>query len=195
MSAAFKNLPVALPGVRLLEPRLFSDQRGSFVKTYHASAWHDSGISFAMREEYYSISRRGVLRGMHFQTPPEDHAKLVYCPCGRVLDVLLDIRRGSPTFGLCMAQELSAENRLILVIPPGMAHGFLSLEEQSIMLYKTTTVHNPSLDAGIRWDSFGFDWGPGAPVISERDASFPDFADFSTPFSWQQSDPAHPLSS
>lgn len=182
MSAAFNSLPVAMPGVRLLEPRAFSDQRGVFIKTYHEPAWRQAGITFEMQEEYYSVSRRGVLRGMHFQTPPEDHVKLVYCPSGRVLDVLLDLRRGSPTFGRSMAQELSSENRLIFVLPPGIAHGFLCLEEQSVMVYKTNTVHSPANDAGIRWDSFGFDWGWQAPVVSERDASFPSLADFSSPF-------------
>lgn len=182
MSSPFNSLPVALPGVRLLQPRLFSDQRGSFIKTYHEKAWHDAGIGFAIKEEYYSISRQGVLRGMHFQSPPEDHTKIVYCPSGRVLDVLLDLRRNSPTFGQPVAMELSAENRLILVIPTGIAHGFLSQEEQSVMVYKTSTVHSPAHDAGIRWDSFGFDWGWGNPVISKRDTAFPALADFSSPF-------------
>lgn len=193
MSAAFNPLPVALPGVRLLEPRVFSDQRGAFIKTYHEPAWRHAGITFEMREEYYSVSRRGVLRGMHFQTPPEDHVKLVYCPSGRVLDVLLDLRRGSPTFGRSMVQELSSENRLIFVLPAGIAHGFLCLAEQSVMVYKTSTVHSPAHDAGIRWDSFGFDWGRETPVVSERDAAFPSFADFPSPFSWPQPGPPHPL--
>jgi dTDP-4-dehydrorhamnose 3,5-epimerase len=182
MSRPFNLLPVALPGVRLLEPRLFSDRRGLFVKTYHEPAWREAGLPFAMREEYYSVSHRGVLRGMHFQTPPEDHTKVVYCPCGRVLDVLLDLRRSSPTFGQTASRELSAENRLILVIPTGIAHGFLTLEAGSVLVYKTGTVHSPAHDAGIRWDSFGFDWGCDAPVLSERDAAFPALADFASPF-------------
>lgn len=182
MSGFFKTLPVALPGVRLLEPRNFSDRRGAFIKTYHESAWHEAGISFSMKEEYYSISRQGVLRGMHFQSPPEDHTKMVYCPSGRVLDVLLDLRLNSPTFGQSVAMELSAETRMILMIPAGIAHGFLSLEEQSIMVYKTSTMHSPAHDAGIRWDSFGFDWGPDVPVLSDRDAAFPALADFASPF-------------
>ena len=182
MSGPFNSLPVALPGVRLLEPPLFRDQRGTFIKTYHEPAWLAAGLPFAMKEEYYSVSRLGVLRGMHFQTPPEDHAKVVYCPCGRVLDVLLDLRRGSPTYGQCAAWELSAENRLILIIPSGLAHGFLSQEEGSVLVYKTGTVHSPALDAGIRWDSFGFDWGWPAPMVSDRDRAFPALADFSSPF-------------
>ena len=182
MNGPFNSLPMALSGVRLLEPRIFSDRRGAFIKTYHEPVWRDAGISFVMKEEYYSISHRGVLRGMHFQSPPEDHTKLVYCPSGRVLDVLLDLRRSSPTFGQSVAMELSAENRLILIIPSGIAHGFLSIDEQSIMVYKTSAVHSPAHDAGIRWDSFGFDWGRDSPVVSERDAAFPTLADFSSPF-------------
>lgn len=182
MSEPFKSLPVALPGVRVLEPRCFSDPRGAFIKTYHEQAWQNAGISFAMKEEYYSISHQGVLRGMHFQFPPEEHIKMVYCASGCVLDVILDLRRNSPAFGRYAALELSAENRQILIIPAGIAHGFLSREPHSIMVYKTSTVHSPAHDAGIRWDSFGFDWGLDHPVLSERDAAFPALADFSSPF-------------
>ncbi len=182
MSAFFNELPVSLPGVRLLEPRVFRDPRGAFVKTYHEQKLRAAGINFVMREEYYSVSGRGVVRGMHFQRPPEDHAKLVYCIRGQVLDVLLDLRRDSPTFGQFASRELSAENRLIFSIPTGIAHGFLSREEASVMVYKTTTVHSATHDAGIRWDSFGFDWGVAAPIVSERDAAFPTLADFATPF-------------
>ena len=161
---------------------MFSDQRGAFIKTYHEEAWHEAGINFTMKEEYYSTSRQGVLRGMHFQSPPEDHAKMVFCPRGRVLDVLLDLRRNSPTYGQSASMELSAENRMILIIPTGIAHGFLSKEDQSIMVYKTSSMHSHTHDAGIRWDSFGFGWGQDISVISERDAAFPALADFSTPF-------------
>ena len=150
MSVLFTELPVALPGVRRLKPRVFRDQRGTFVKTYHEEALRGAGINFVMQEEYYSASGRGVLRGMHFQIPPAEHAKLVYGIQGRVLDVLLDLRRGSPTFGHSAASELSAENRLIFYLPPGIAHGVLSQEDNSLMIYKTTTVHNFAHDAGSR---------------------------------------------
>ena len=182
MNLLFRSIAAPLVGVKLLEPRRFSDERGSFIKTYHEAAWREAGIDFDMKEEYHSVSHRGVLRGMHFQTPPHDHAKVVYCPHGRVKDVLLDLRRNSPTFGQSLARELSAENRMIVVIPAGIAHGFLSLDENSILVYKTGTVHSPEHDAGIRWDSFGFEWGHSAPVVSSRDAAFPSFANFSSPF-------------
>ena len=182
MTNTFRALPAFLPGVHLLEPRQFTDARGSFVKTYHDATWAGASLYFTPREEYYSISHRGVLRGMHFQIPPHDHVKVVYCPSGRVMDVLLDLRRNSPTFGQCMAQELSAENRLILFIPAGLAHGFLSLEDRTVMVYKATIVHSPAHDAGVRWNSFGFKWEHAAPVVSDRDAAFPALADFASPF-------------
>jgi dTDP-4-dehydrorhamnose 3,5-epimerase len=182
MIPLFSELPVSLPGVRLLEPRVFRDERGAFVKTYHEDTLRAAGINFVMKEEFYSLSGKGVLRGMHFQIPPEDHAKLVYCVHGRVLDVLLDLRRSSPTFGKSASRELSTENRLMFYIPAGIAHGFLSREEGSVMVYKTTTVHSPACDAGIRWDSFNFDWGLASPVLSPRDAGLPAFADFMSPF-------------
>lgn len=182
MSVIYNSLSVALPGVRLLEPQIYHDQRGAFVKTYHEDALKAAGIHFAIKEEYYTVSGRGVIRGMHFQTPPADHAKLIYCISGRVRDVLLDLRRSSPTYGHFMHWELSVNNRLMFIIPSGIAHGFLSLEDQSVMVYKTTTVHSPNDDAGIRWDSFGFVWGEASPVVSTRDLGFPTLADFVTPF-------------
>ena len=182
MSALFNELPAPLPGVRLLEPRCFRDERGSFIKTYHEEAFRDLGIQISTREEYYSVSHRGVIRGMHFQVPPADHIKMVYCVCGRVRDVVVDVRRSSPTFGVAASCELSAENRLLLILPSGFAHGFQSLDEGSVMVYKTTNGYSPEHDAGIHWASFGFDWGAVRPVISNRDAAFPRFADFVSPF-------------
>jgi dTDP-4-dehydrorhamnose 3,5-epimerase len=182
MSVLLNELPAPLPGVRLLEPRAHRDERGLFVKTYHAEAWRAAGIELSMREEYYSVSARNVIRGMHFQVPPEDHTKLVYCVAGRVLDVVLDLRRSSPSLGQWAVRELSAENRWMLLIPPGVAHGFLSLVDGATLVYKTTTMHSPVHDAGIRWDSFGFDWGVSAPLVSPRDAAFPPLTGFETPF-------------
>jgi dTDP-4-dehydrorhamnose 3,5-epimerase len=183
MNQAFHEQPPPLPGVRLLQPRLFRDDRGDFVKTYHENIFAELGLTLPIREEYYSVSRRDVIRGMHFQLPPADHAKLVYCLHGRVRDVILDLRRHAPTYGQSAACELSADNRCILVLPPGFAHGFLALENDSVLVYKTSTVHSPAHDAGIRWDSFGFNWEVSAPIVSARDAAFPPFADFLSPFS------------
>lgn len=171
-----------LPGVRLIKPKVFEDARGDFVKTFHCGLFRDLGIDFTPVEEFYSTSRKNVLRGMHFQLPPHDHSKLVYCIRGRVLDVLVDLRPGSPGYGCFASAELSRENRSQFYIPSGIAHGFLALEDDSVMVYKTTTVHAPSHDAGIRWDSFGFDWGVDSPICSPRDLAFPSMADFVSPF-------------
>jgi dTDP-4-dehydrorhamnose 3,5-epimerase len=171
-----------LPGVFLLQPTIFSDERGHFIKSYHQEIFMELGISFEAREEFFSISRKGVIRGMHFQLPPEDHGKLVYCIAGSVLDVLLDLRSSQGNYGAVGSALLSAENRLALYIPPGIAHGFASLEENSTMIYKTSSVHSPAHDAGIHWNSFGFDWGISQPIVSKRDREHPSFADFVTSF-------------
>lgn len=176
----FKTTKIS--GLFILECRRFEDARGTFVKTFHEGIFADQGISFASREEFYSSSRKGVLRGMHFQTPPAQHAKLVTCLSGAVLDVAVDLRKGSETYGQWEAVELSAANHLAFYIPEGLAHGFLSLQEESLMHYAVSSVHSPNEDSGILWNSFGFEWPSGAPLISTRDASFPALADFESPF-------------
>ena len=135
-----------------------------------------------VREEFFSTSAKDVLRGMHFQIPPHAHQKLIYCVNGKVLDVLLDLRQCSPTYGRSISLELSAANRHVLYIPVGFAHGFLSMEDQSCLVYKTDAVHAPLHDAGIRWDSFGFAWPSDAPLISGRDLAHPAFSEFHSPF-------------
>ena len=170
-----------LPGAVLVPLRRVGDLRGSFVKTYARSVFESAGVDFDFREEFYSFSHKDVVRGMHFQRPPHDHAKLVFCPAGAVLDVLVDLRRGAG-FGRVASVVLSADEPAILVIPSGIAHGFKALRDDSLMVYKTSTEHAPSHDAGIRWDSFGFDWGVAAPVVSTRDAGHPALADFASPF-------------
>jgi dTDP-4-dehydrorhamnose 3,5-epimerase len=175
-------LPTALEGCFEVRPFFAEDERGTFVKTFHAERFAQAGLPAAWREEYYSSSRRGVIRGMHFQTPPHDHEKLVYCMQGRVLDVVVDLRRLSPTFGQHVAIELDAARGHGLMIPKGMAHGFLALTEDVLMAYKVTTVYAPSNDAGIRWDSVGVNWRVDAPIMSARDRAHPAFADFTSPF-------------
>src|SRR6478672_1977733 len=111
---SFEPVSTGFAGLTILRPRIFSDERGIFVKTFHEGLFRELGISFSPREEFYSISAKNVLRGMHFQKPPADHAKLVYCPGGRVLDVALDMRRGSETFGRAFSYELDAVKRELL---------------------------------------------------------------------------------
>jgi dTDP-4-dehydrorhamnose 3,5-epimerase len=171
-----------LPGLQIIRPRIFRDTRGSFVKTFHAGQFRELSLDFEPREEFFSTSAKNVLRGMHFQLPPAAHAKLVYCIVGSVLDVVLDLRKNSPTFGRSCARELSAANREMSFIPVGFAHGFLALEDNATMVYQTSTVHSPAHDTGVRWDSFGFDWPVKNPVLSERDKKFSTLREFVSPF-------------
>ena len=179
----FQKLETHFSGLILLQPRIFKDHRGSFIKSFHETDFRALGITFSLREEFYSTSAKNVLRGMHFQVPPAAHAKLVYCVQGRVLDVVLDLRRSSPRFGQSFGCELDSVKRQILFIPAGFAHGFLSLEDDSLMVYKTDHIHAPEQDQGIAWNSFGFQWPLNQPpTISERDRQFPPWPDFQSPF-------------
>jgi dTDP-4-dehydrorhamnose 3,5-epimerase/CDP-3, 6-dideoxy-D-glycero-D-glycero-4-hexulose-5-epimerase len=171
-----------LPGAWHIRLRRFEDARGTFVKTFARSAFEAAAPGFELMEEFYSVSAKGVIRGMHFQLPPHDQVKLVYCPVGAVLDVLLDLRAG-PGHGRVASAVLSEQEPSLIVVPKGIAHGFCSLEDGSLMVYKTSTEHAPSHDAGIHWNSFGFDWGSiDPPIVSERDRSHPSFDQFATPF-------------
>lgn len=176
-----KLLKELLPDCFLLEPSRFEDTRGTFVKTYHEGIYKSLGVNLDIQEEFYSISRKDVIRGMHFQLPPHDHDKLVYCTRGGVRDVLLDLRKG-PGYGKAATVDLSGKNALMVFIPKGIAHGFVALTEEALMMYKTSTVHTASADCGIRWNSFGFDWQVAAPILSLRDEQHSEFADFISPF-------------
>lgn len=168
-------------GALLFKLERFEDARGSFVKTFARSVYEAAGLDVDFHEEFYSLSRKNVIRGMHFQRPPHDHVKLVACPAGAVLDVLLDLRQG-PGYGVVESVVLSADAPAVVVIPRGVAHGFKALADNSLMIYKTTTEYAPTHDAGIRWDSFGFDWGGEPPIVSARDAAHPALSDFQSPF-------------
>ena len=148
---------------------------------YQKEVYEELGVDFQIREEFFSISHLHVLRGMHFQLPPHAHDKLVYCTQGEVLDVLLDLRKG-PGYGRVASCRLNRENGHLIYMPRGIAHGFIALENETLMLYKTSTVHVPESDFGIRWNSFGFDWGADQPIISTRDHQHLEFANFDSPF-------------
>lgn len=158
-------------------PRGFrsSDVRGSFSKVWQTSG-HTSKLIF--REIFWTRSRRGVIRGMHVQVAPSPGAKLVWVSEGRVTDVVVDLRQGSPTFGEWEACELSSDADSVL-IPQGFAHGFEVHTEWATVNYAQECSYDPEADTGIRWDSFGFPWSADRPFVSERDASLPDLASFS----------------
>lgn len=179
---AFDVVPTPLPGCFEVRPTVREDARGAFVKTVHRPEFAAHGLASDFPEQYHSRSHRGVVRGLHFQTPPHDHAKLVYCPRGAVFDAVVDLRRGSPTYGLHHHVELSEENALMLYVPPGFAHGFCALRDDTLMMYLVTSVHAPEHDAGVRWDSAGIPWPVEAPLLSPRDGAFAPLADFESPF-------------
>jgi dTDP-4-dehydrorhamnose 3,5-epimerase len=179
-----------LPGCHELRARVLGDARGSFVKTYVRDQFEQAGLRTDWREEYHSVSARGVIRGMHFQTPPHDHAKTVFCVAGEVTDVVLDLRTGSPSFGRHASFVLSATNGVGLYIPSGCAHGFTSRSESATMTYKVTSVHAPAHDAGVAYDSFGFDWQVADPVLSDRDSRHSPYATFAPVFAFDPERPA-----
>lgn len=178
--------PTTIPGCFQVSPKVFTDNRGSFVKTFHRELFEQQGLETDWREEYYSTSYKGVLRGLHFQLPPHDHTKLVYCAFGEVLDVVLDLRVGSPSYGTHVMFQLNAIDAHMVYIPKGCAHGFYTLSEQATMMYKVSSVYAPSSDAGLLWNSIGISWPDDTPIMSDRDKAFPIFADFtSNPFTYR----------
>lgn len=165
-----------------LVPQIHRDCRGSFVKTFHSPTFESLGLETDFVEEYYSVSKEKVVRGMHFQVPPHQHSKLVYCTAGEVLDVILDLRIGSPTYGQYQKFTLSSAKGNMVYIPEGLAHGFFVLSQVATMHYKVTSTFEPASDRGVLWNSFDFDWPSSAVILSPRDSSFPSFHDFVSPF-------------
>jgi dTDP-4-dehydrorhamnose 3,5-epimerase len=163
-----------IPEVLIIEPKVFGDRRGSFCETYHADRYTSHGIKRAFVQDNVSRSVRGVLRGLHFQNP-RSQGKLVSALHGKMLDVAVDVRYGSPTFGQHVATELSDENRRQMWIPRGFAHGFLVLSESADVFYKCDEFYSPSDEIAIRWNdpAIGIRWGVDSPSLSERDAVAP----------------------
>lgn len=166
-----KVKPTEIDVVYEIENNVFEDYRGQFVKPFNENVFKEHSLEVDFKENFYSISRRNVLRGMHYQLPPMDHDKLVYVVEGEILDVVVDVRKSSPTFGQSVAVQLNVTNGRSIYIGKGCAHGFLTLSEQAIVIYMTSSVHSPSHDTGIHWNSFGFDWGTNKPIVSVRDES------------------------
>lgn len=176
-------LPTTIPGVFEIRGPLFTDSRGIFSKFFKADTFHEHGLNTTWREHYWNRSHKGVLRGLHFQAPPADHAKLVTCVSGAAYDVGVDLRKESKTYGQYIARELSDSNGVALYFPRGLAHGFLSQREGTVLLYSVETGHSPGKDLGVRWDSCGIEWPMvDPPVVSERDAGWPILANLQSPF-------------
>lgn len=163
-----------LPGVLIIEPRVFGDARGFFMETWHQQRYAEAGIAERFVQDNLSFSRHGILRGLHYQHP-QGQGKLVYVLQGEVFDVAVDVRVGSPTFGHWASISLSAENRRQFYLPPGFAHGFCVTSDTALFAYKCTQFYSPSAEGSIRWDdqSIGIKWPIEAPLLSEKDRSAP----------------------
>lgn len=167
-----------LPGVVIIEPKVFGDERGYFFESFHAPRFAEHGIAIDIRQSNVSRSAHGVLRGLHYQWP-NPQGKLVQVLEGEVYDVAVDIRRGSPTFGRWAACVLSAENRRLFWVPEGFAHGFAVTSDHAIFCYHCTAVYDPSADAGVRWNDgdIGIDWPIAQPQLSAKDMAAPFLSD------------------
>ncbi|MGI5084540.1 dTDP-4-dehydrorhamnose 3,5-epimerase family protein [Treponema putidum] len=162
-----------IAGLFILSNTFFSDERGSFKKVFTKNEFTDLNLEFSFKELYYSINRKDVIRGMHFQTPPHDHVKLVYVIHGAITDICLDIRKNSKTYGKYFSIELSGNDAKYLYIPRGIAHGFAARTDTAIVHYAQTSCYNKEHDCGIHYASFGYDWNIAQPIVSERDKAFP----------------------
>jgi dTDP-4-dehydrorhamnose 3,5-epimerase len=180
MELSVKSLRIE--GLLELSLKPFHDERGSFVKTYHKDVFTNHGIGEYFVEEFFTISKQRVLRGMHFQLPPFDHSKLVYCTSGEALDVVVDLRKQSPTYSKVEQVVLDSKMHNMLYIPKGFAHGFYTLSESATMVYKVSSVHSPQHDTGILWNSIDFAWPDQQPIVSSRDRSLIPFQQFQSPF-------------
>lgn len=175
---------VGIDGLLVIKPRIFSDDRGYFFESYNKEALSKHQINQPFLQDNESLSAKGVLRGLHFQKPPYAQGKLVRVISGKVLDIAVDIRKTSPTYGKHFAIELSAENKIIFWIPPGFAHGFVSLEDNTIFVYKCTQVYNKESEQCIVWNdaSLQIDWGIKNPLVSPKDLEGISFNQFHSLF-------------
>jgi dTDP-4-dehydrorhamnose 3,5-epimerase len=175
-----KLLETSLPGVVLVEPRVFGDARGYFFESYHAQRYEEAGIPTHFVQDNLSRSVKGTLRGLHFQEP-HAQGKLVYCVRGAVFDVAVDIRRGSPNFGKWFGAELSEDNHRQMWVPAGFAHGFCVLSDTADFFYKCTDLYHPEYDSGVAWDDpeIGVKWPVETPLLSDKDRKLPRLADAS----------------
>ena len=168
-----------LPGVVIIDPQVFPDERGYFMETYKRSAFAAGGIEPVFVQENQSRSGQGTLRGLHAQRAPKAQGKLVRAIAGAIFDVAVDVRRGSPTFGRWVAVTLSGENRRSVYVPPGYVHGFCVVSPEAEVVYKTTEEYAPDLEYGVRWDdpTLAIPWPVTSPRLSERDRRWPLLAD------------------
>ena len=181
--------PLSIPAVKLIQPKRFGDHRGYFAETYSTPKFRAAGLDLTFVQDNESMSaEKGTVRGLHFQKPPHAQDKLIRCPQGAILDVALDIRRGSPTYGQHVAHVLSEENGDQMLVPKGFAHAFVTLLPDTMVMYKVTDVYAPDCDAGVLWSdpALGIDWqiDPASAILSEKDGRLPTLEDFQSPFTY-----------
>jgi dTDP-4-dehydrorhamnose 3,5-epimerase len=179
------RLDTEIDGVVLLEPAVHADDRGFLVETYSADAWREAGVDAEFVQDNHSRSGRGILRGLHFQTSP-GQAKLVRCLSGKIWDVVVDLRRDSPTYGKWEGHDLDDKAHRQLFVPVGFAHGFCVLSETADVAYKLSSYYDPDSEAGIAWDDpeVGVEWPIDDPILSERDRSAPRLAEIADELPW-----------
>lgn len=169
-----------LPGILILEPKLFSDERGYFLETWHSTRFENAGIPGPFVQDNISFSKKGVLRGLHYQYP-RSQGKLIQVLWGEVLDVAVDIRAGSPTYGRWISEVLSEANHKQMYIPPGFAHGYCVTSETAVFLYKCTEFYNSATEHGIIWNDpeLNIDWPVKKPILSAKDKNYARLKDIS----------------
>lgn len=173
-----------IEGLLIINPKVFGDVRGYFFESYNNSVFKEHGIDVEFIQDNQSLSNSGVLRGLHFQAQPYDQGKLVRVITGAVLDVAVDIRKNSATYGEHIAVELSEDNKTMFYIPPGFAHGFLTLKDSTIFSYKCTNLYNKASEGTVLWNDsdLNINWNISNPVLSEKDLVGTKFKDFRSPF-------------
>lgn len=176
-----------IPDLLILQPKRHGDDRGFFCESWNRARMAEHGLHYDFVQDNHSLSRTaGTLRGLHYQAPPHAQAKLVRCGRGRIYDVAVDIRVGSPTYGHWFGLDLTFENGLQLLVPAGFLHGFITREPDTEVIYKCTDYYAPECDGAVRWDSCGINWDPAIdPVLSAKDAAAPALADFVSPFNYE----------
>lgn len=175
-----------IPGLLIVEPKVFVDSRGYFFESYNKEVFQLAGITDEFIQDNQSLSQKNVLRGLHFQNPPFAQAKLVRVIKGAVLDIAVDIRKNSPTYGKYVALELNEQNKTMLYIPVGFAHGFLTLKDDTIFSYKCNKIYNKESEGSILWcdKTLNIQWNCKNPIISAKDELAPEFADFNSKFTF-----------
>lgn len=183
----FDFIETDIPGVILVRPKIFNDARGLFAETYKYSDFLKAGITENFVQDNISRSRKGTLRGLHYQLNPAAQAKLVRCSKGRIFDVAVDIRRGSPYYGRWVGVEMSEEENSMLYIPRGFAHGFVALSDNAEVIYKCSSEYSPAHDRGIIWNDpdIGITWPISEPILSEKDMQHPNLRDADNNFTYK----------